>query len=74
MTGKPKRQAEVAPSGPAIHWHLRQIMATRGTFSTTDLISGLTERGIELSREQIYLSTGHPHPRTAQYPCVGRVV
>lgn len=54
MTGKPKRQAEPAPKDPAIHWHLRQIMATQGMFSTTDLIPGLTERGIELSREQIY--------------------
>jgi DNA-binding Xre family transcriptional regulator len=54
MTGKARRQTEPAPPAPAIHWHLRQIMATRGMFSTTDLIPGLTERGIELSREQIY--------------------
>jgi DNA-binding Xre family transcriptional regulator len=46
--------AAAVPPGPGIRWHLRQIMATRGMFSTTDLIPGLTERGIELSREQVY--------------------
>jgi DNA-binding Xre family transcriptional regulator len=29
-------------------------MATRGMFSTTDLIAPLAERGVQLSREQIY--------------------
>jgi DNA-binding Xre family transcriptional regulator len=37
-----------------VHWHLRELMATRGMFSTTDLIAPLAERGIELSREQVY--------------------
>jgi DNA-binding Xre family transcriptional regulator len=35
-------------------WHLREVMATRGMFSTTDLIAPLAERGVELSREQVY--------------------
>jgi DNA-binding Xre family transcriptional regulator len=35
-------------------WHLRQVMATRGMFQTTDLVPLLAERGIELSREQVY--------------------
>jgi DNA-binding Xre family transcriptional regulator len=35
-------------------WHLREVMATRGMFSTTDLIGPLAERGVELSREQVY--------------------
>lgn len=43
-----------AASLPSIRWHLRQVMATRGMFATTDLIPGLTQRGITLSREQIY--------------------
>lgn len=60
MTGKPKQQPGPA-TGPTIRWHLRQVMATRGMFATTDLIPGLTERGINLSREQIYrLVTGTP--------------
>jgi DNA-binding Xre family transcriptional regulator len=37
-----------------VRWHLREVMATRGMFSTTDLIGPLTERGVELSREQVY--------------------
>lgn len=43
------------------HWHLRAKMAAQGMFSTTDLQPHLAERGITLSREQVYrLVTGHP--------------
>ena len=35
-------------------WHLRQVMATRGMFPTTDLIGPLSERGIRLSSSQVY--------------------
>lgn len=35
-------------------WHLRQVMASRGMFATTDLASPLAERGITLSASQIY--------------------
>lgn len=35
-------------------WHLRQVMATRGMFATTDLIKPLAERGIRLSSSQVY--------------------
>ncbi|MFF7415411.1 helix-turn-helix domain-containing protein [Streptomyces lydicus] len=35
-------------------WHLREIMATRGMFSTTDLRPLLAERGIDLSTSQVY--------------------
>jgi DNA-binding Xre family transcriptional regulator len=35
-------------------WHLRQVMATRGMFSTTDLIKPLAARGIRLSSSQVY--------------------
>lgn len=42
-------------------WHLRQLMASRGLFSTTDLTPLLAERGIELSAAQVYrLVTGIP--------------
>ena len=45
----------------SVRWHLREVMATRGMFSTTDLIAPLAERGVELSREQVYrLVTGQP--------------
>ncbi len=35
-------------------WHLRQVMATRGMFSTTDLLGPLSDRGISLSSSQVY--------------------
>lgn len=35
-------------------WHLRQIMAARGMYQTSDLVAPLLERGITLSREQVY--------------------
>jgi len=35
-------------------WHLRQVMATRGMFSTTDLLVPLSQRGIKLSSSQVY--------------------
>lgn len=42
-------------------WHLRQLMAAAGMFQTTDLVPLLAERGVSLSREQVYrLVTGTP--------------
>lgn len=35
-------------------WNLRQIMATRDMFATTDLVPLLADRGIHLSREQVF--------------------
>ena len=35
-------------------WHLRQVMAARGMFATTDLLVPLAERGIRLSSSQVY--------------------
>lgn len=43
------------------HWRLREVMATRGLFNTTDLAPLLVERGIELSAVQVWrLVTGTP--------------
>jgi DNA-binding Xre family transcriptional regulator len=41
-------------SGPAYEWKLRELMAMRGMFSTSDLIEPLAQRGIDLSRSQVY--------------------
>lgn len=42
-------------------WHLRQVMAARGMFATTELVPLLAERGVVLSREQVYrLVVGTP--------------
>jgi DNA-binding Xre family transcriptional regulator len=35
-------------------WHLRQVMARREMFATTDLIEPLEARGITLSASQVY--------------------
>lgn len=35
-------------------WRLREVMASRGLWSTTDLAPLLVERGIELSATQVY--------------------
>lgn len=35
-------------------WHLRQLMATRGMFATSDLAPHLAERGIQLSAAQVW--------------------
>ena len=35
-------------------WNLRQVMATRGMFQTTDLTGPLAQRGIRLSSSQVY--------------------
>ena len=35
-------------------WNLRQMMASREMFATTDLIPALARRGIRLSSSQVY--------------------
>ncbi len=46
-----------------IKWHLRQVMATRDMFSTSDLVPLLAERGVQLSREQVYRMVTQPPQR-----------
>jgi DNA-binding Xre family transcriptional regulator len=42
-------------------WHLRLRMAERGMFATSDLVPLLAERGVHLSREQVFrLVTSSP--------------
>jgi DNA-binding Xre family transcriptional regulator len=36
------------------HWHLRRLMAEHDMFATSDLLPLLAERGVSLSREQVY--------------------
>ncbi|HEY6425092.1 MAG TPA: helix-turn-helix transcriptional regulator [Pseudonocardiaceae bacterium] len=44
-----------------IQWHLRLRMAEKGLYQTSDLVPLLAERGITLSREQVFrLVTQHP--------------
>jgi DNA-binding Xre family transcriptional regulator len=44
-------------------WHLRQLMAAKGMFATTDLVPLLAERGITLSREQVFRLVTQPPQR-----------
>ncbi|MGA3221519.1 MAG: helix-turn-helix transcriptional regulator [Acidimicrobiales bacterium] len=40
-------------------WHLRMRMAERGMYATSDLLPLLAERGVVLSREQVYRLVAH---------------
>jgi DNA-binding Xre family transcriptional regulator len=44
-------------------WNLRQLMAVRGMFQTSDLVPLLAERGIQLSREQVFRLVTQPPQR-----------
>jgi len=44
-------------------WHLRQLMAERQMFQTSDLVPLLAERGVVLSREQVYRLVTQPPQR-----------
>ena len=44
-------------------WHLRGLMADQGMFQTTDLVPLLAERGISLSREQVFRLVTQPPQR-----------
>ena len=44
-------------------WHLRQRMAGAGMFHTSDLQPKLAERGVHLSREQVFRLVTHPPQR-----------
>lgn len=44
-------------------WHLRQKMAERGMFQTSELGPLLAERGVHLSREQVYRMVTQPPQR-----------
>jgi Cro/C1-type HTH DNA-binding domain len=44
-------------------WHLRQLMAGKEMFQTSDLVPLLAERGISLSREQVFRLVTQPPQR-----------
>jgi DNA-binding Xre family transcriptional regulator len=44
-------------------WHLRRLMADRQMFQTSDLVPLLAERGVVLSREQVYRLVTRPPQR-----------
>jgi DNA-binding Xre family transcriptional regulator len=46
-----------------IRWHLRLRMAKKGMFQTSDLLPLLAERGVQLSREQVFRLVTQPPQR-----------
>jgi DNA-binding Xre family transcriptional regulator len=46
-----------------VQWHLRLRMAEKGYFQTSDLVPLLAERGITLSREQVFRLVTQPPQR-----------
>ena len=44
-------------------WHLRQLMAAKSMFQTTDLIEPLRERGIEITRQMVHRIVTKPPQR-----------
>lgn len=44
-------------------WRLRQLMAEQELFQTSDLVPLLAERGVTLSREQVYRLVTQPPQR-----------
>lgn len=44
-------------------WHLRALMAQKGMFQTTELVPLLAERGVVLSREQVFRLVTQPPQR-----------
>jgi DNA-binding Xre family transcriptional regulator len=38
----------------SMQWNLRQVMATRAIYQTSELVPKLAERGVTLSREHVY--------------------
>lgn len=61
MAAKPSNHTGGKTASVGYVWHLRRLMADRGMFATTELVPLLAERGVRLSREQVYrLVTGIP--------------
>jgi len=46
-----------------IRWNLRLRMAEKGMFATSDLVPLLAERGVHLSREQVFRLVTQPPQR-----------
>lgn len=46
-----------------IAWNLRKLMADQDMFQTTDLVPLLAERGVHLSREQVFRLVTQPPQR-----------
>jgi DNA-binding Xre family transcriptional regulator len=46
-----------------MRWHLRQVMASRGIFATSELVPLLAERGVHLTRQYVHKLVTSPPQR-----------
>ena len=46
-----------------MRWHLRQVMAARGIFQTSELLPLLAERGVHLTRQYVHKLVTTPPQR-----------
>jgi DNA-binding Xre family transcriptional regulator len=46
-----------------MRWHLRQVMATRGIFQTSELVPLLAEHGVNLTRQYVHKLVTTPPQR-----------
>jgi DNA-binding Xre family transcriptional regulator len=46
-----------------MRWHLRQVMAARGMFQTSELVPLLADRGVHLSRQYVHKLVTTPPQR-----------
>jgi len=46
-----------------MRWHLRQVMAARGMFQTSELVPLLAERGVHLTRQYVHKLVTTPPQR-----------
>ncbi|CCG02357.1 helix-turn-helix domain-containing protein [Blastococcus saxobsidens] len=46
-----------------MRWHLRQVMASRGIFQTSELVPLLAERGVHLTRQYVHKLVTTPPQR-----------
>jgi DNA-binding Xre family transcriptional regulator len=46
-----------------MRWHLRQVMAMRGIFQTSELVPLLAERGVNLTRQYVHKLVTTPPQR-----------
>lgn len=44
----------MSPRRLTMQWHLRQVMATRGIFQTSELVPLLSARGVDLTRQYVH--------------------
>ena len=47
----------------SFQWNLRRLLAEQNIYQTTELVPMLAERGVRLSREQVYRLVTHPPQR-----------